>query len=134
MRARIVRVDGTSEEIQLPDSPEGGDQLAAMHAAIGCENVRVAAVVKAAAGTPGLDLWEDDDGLYVKPVNLTATFIVGYLYGHRPEALYFGDVLFTGGADSSGEILPLTGMQSSIVADMSEMVLTTLRKYGMISA
>lgn len=115
MRALLVRVDGATEEVDLPGDKRNLD---VMYEAMKCSRVDVVRIVEAAPGRPGLDMWIDDDGLFTKSPNIVASAIVAMITGRASE-YYFGDVLFTGGADSEGDTLSLTRMQGEILAEVA---------------
>ena len=121
MRTRVVRVDGTSDHVELPEG-ESHERLKAMYAAIGCDYVDVVRLVEAGPGRPGLDMWIDDVGLFTKEPNAVATLMVAGIVDTPLTQLIHGDVLFTGGADSEGDTLPLTITQDTVLRDIAAQV------------
>jgi hypothetical protein len=130
MRARIVRTNGTTEGIDLTP----GDSLRGMREAIGCQLVDCIEVIPGSASRPGIDIWIDDEGLYAKAPNFLAGAVAAFLLGYIPNYPLFGDVLFTGGADSEGETLGLTKRQAEILADIAGDVCESAREAGLIDS
>lgn len=118
MRARIVRCDGASEPLELPEG-SARDGLEALYKAIGCTTVDVVRLVDAGSRRPGLDMWVDDDGLYTQPANWTATLLAGRLAGRDVRQTINGNVVLTGGADGHGRTLGLTEGQDRVLAEMA---------------
>jgi hypothetical protein len=116
MRARLVRVDGSTEMVDLPGDSSGN--LTAMYKAMGCDCVDVIRLVQTAPGCPGLDMWIDDNGMFTKEPNVIATILAAAIDGGVISQPVFGDVLLTGGADSEGDTLPLTSIQDAVLRDM----------------
>jgi hypothetical protein len=116
MRARLVRVDGSTEMVELPGNSSGN--LTAMYKAMGCDCVDVVRLVKTGPGRPGLDMWIDDNGMFANQPNIFATILAGAINGGVIRQAIYGDVLLTGGADSEGDTLPLTSVQDSVLRDM----------------
>lgn len=95
-RALVLDTDGGLREVILP----ADSHLQAMYTAIGCQFVDVVAIA------PDLDMWVDDNGYGVEPVNVAATQLKDLLVGHTQ--MYYGAALFTGGIDEDGETLGLS--------------------------
>lgn len=114
MRALLVRLDGTTEEVDLPDD----GQLKAMAEALKCDEVGEIPLIRTAPGRPSLSMWMDRDGLFTKGPNVVGSDLVAHMTG-LPIGYCMGDVLLTGGADSEGDPLPLTRVQSAVLEEMA---------------
>ncbi len=117
MRARIIRQDGTTEPVELPDNGPG---LSAMYAAIGCSLVDVVRVLEAKPGRPGIDMWiADDESVSQAEPNKVASLLCGDIAEREMATWLLGHVLVTGGADSEGDTLPLTTLQDQVIESMA---------------
>lgn len=119
MRALLVKTDGTTEPVEL-----GGanvDHITQMHEAIGCRTFDCVGIIPAKPGRPGLDMWIDDEGLFLDEPepNISAWNLVANLTGDLNKGMVVGNVLFTGGADSEGDTLGLTATQASVLTEMA---------------
>lgn len=115
MRARIIKVDGSTDSVDLPH--DFGEQAKAAEMTLHCNAIEQTSLVKPAPGRPGIVLWADPDGLFSKPENNVAKLLVMGLTGEPPRQYIAGDVLVTGGLDSEGDILGLTEIQDSVLAE-----------------
>lgn len=116
-RARIIRTDGTTDLVALPEGTQA--QRDAMRVALGCTNAERIRVVRKGPGLPGLDMWVDED-LSSDRRNEPAIAIVSTLWGADPDSVFWtGSVLFTGGMDGEGDALPLTQAQDDALYDMA---------------
>lgn len=96
LTALLVRVDGTTE---ILDMPEDIDFLDKLYDVIGCMYVDHFTAIKGE-----VDGWVDDDGMNSKQPNLVATSLLGAI-GY-PANIY-GNVVLTGGTDPEGWTKPL---------------------------
>jgi hypothetical protein len=121
MRARLIKSDGTTEEVTLPDRP-GGDQVSAMARAIGCDLFDCISVVKAdGPGKTGLDFWADQDAIFtVAKPNKVATCLAADLSYRTAAQWLMGNVLVTGGPDAEGDIQGLTPFQDEALKGLAE--------------
>lgn len=133
MRARVVRVNGTTEVIDLPEDTRAW--LDAAYKAIGCTAVDRVCVIHTGPGRHGMDMWVDDEGLLngAKP-NIVAGTMLYTLTNREQSQPIMGDVIFTGGCDSEGDSLPLTKIQDAILSDMAADFAQQARRFGLVSA
>jgi len=115
MRARIIRVDGSTEAVDIPQ--DFGEQMCAAEMMLGCNAVERVPVIERTPGRPGLEMWIDSEGLFTKSANVTAELMAKAISDAPVTAYIAGDVLLTGGADSEGDTLGLTEIQDSVLAE-----------------
>lgn len=110
--ALLLRTDGT---FCLIDWPAEG-HLRLLYTAIDCDRVDAVRV------TQKLTMWVDDEGMVNdSPANLSATHL--YAHHHEPHQAYYGNAVFTGGADRHGNTLGLTPDQ---ILELVEQHLTSI--------
>lgn len=103
-KAVLITLDGYTEDVELPR----GNNLPTMTEAIGCTRI------DAVEARRGVDMWIDDEGLYVAPPNHVATLVVAALSGQTPPQIYHGRALFCG-VNAEGDSVNLTESQAQIV-------------------
>lgn len=96
VKALAVDVEGEVREVTL----RAGEQLPCLYSAIGCDTVDVVALAE------DLDMWLDDNGFGVGPVNVPATMLKDLCRPHTQP--YFGVAVFTGGVDDEGDSMSLS--------------------------
>ncbi|MDX2290663.1 MULTISPECIES: DUF3846 domain-containing protein [Streptomyces] len=102
--ALLVRPDGFFKIIDWPAGT--GQTLATLRAEIECSTVDVF------DATPTLSMWVDDEGLLVEsPYENVPAALLLFRYCVPPQR-YFGNAVFTGGADENGDTLGLTEGQT----------------------
>jgi hypothetical protein len=91
MKALLIREDGTSEELELPNTDEFLTQAMELMDAEILDHFTVK--------RGELDGWVDDTSASTKQLNIVATSLVGAVgYGGN----LFGNVILTGGVDEEG--------------------------------
>lgn len=127
MRARIIKVDGSTEAADIPRAD--GNRIYYMQKLLDCVTADRITIIKNGPGRPGLSMWVDYDGLYSKPSNPTAVLMANAI-GDEPITQYItGDVLLTGGIDSEGDLLGLTKIQDSVLAEFIPSVAAGAKGY-----
>ncbi|WP_051718128.1 DUF3846 domain-containing protein [Streptomyces megasporus] len=106
LRAILVEEDGSADVITL--SPPTHTSL----------QQRVGGRFDVLRCRPSLDMWINDDGLYECEPNPVASMMALHMLGEIPQ-IYFGPVVFTGGADEEGETLGLTEAQAAYLTDLA---------------
>ena len=102
----VVDPDGSSRQERWTTAADGG-LLEQLQRAVG-------GLVDVVALSEHVDLWVNDEGLYLCEPNPVAT-LLAVAYG-RTRQPYFGPAVFTGGADSNGATLSL---QPELAAQLS---------------
>lgn len=107
-RVVTIDVEGNVAECDW-DAPDTEARVKLLSAAVGDGLFDVVGL------SQNLDMWVNDEGVYLFPVNVVATGVARrFGFTHQP---YFGPVVFTGGADQEGETLPLSDlMRRAVVA------------------
>ena len=97
--------------------------LDSLYGAIGCRYVEVI------QATETISIWVDEEGLMHRPTpNYLATFLAAELgFGHQ---VIVGVVVFTGGADSEGNTLPLGEGDLRLLEDIAERLIPHARSVG----
>lgn len=99
LAAACLTTDGELTPLSL--DPE--HVLAGMYVAIGCR------LVEAVDLSDRLTMWLDEEGICNAQINLPAT-LIAHRFGQTHQSFY-GNAVFTGGTDPSGDTLPLNDDQ-----------------------
>jgi len=89
--ALVITVDGTVAELEWPAAGPDGEHPSILHfmyRMMGCDTVDVVRLA------PGLDMWLDDYGMGLQPVNPLATMLAR-AFGYMSQP-YYGTVLLSG--------------------------------------
>jgi hypothetical protein len=118
MRARLVRPDGTTEPVDLPEDPAAA--RAAVLAVLDCRTVTVTRVLQPGTGSPGLDMWTDGHSLITGlPANPAAEAVVAFLTRGQLRLIFAGAAVFTGGPGTRGDTTALAGEHEETIATIS---------------
>jgi hypothetical protein len=118
MRARLVRPDGTTEPVDLPEDPAAA--RAAVLAVLGCRAVTVTRVLQPGPGSPGLEMWTDGHSLVTGlPDNSAAAAIVAFLTRGQLRPMFAGGAVFTGGPGTRGATTALAREHEETITTIS---------------
>jgi len=119
MRARLVRADGTTEPVDVPEGT--AEASAVICAIIGCRTVTVTRVIQPGPGSAGLDMWTDGHSLITAGLtpNPAAEAIVAFLSRGRVRPLFAGAAVFAGGAGARAAATALTGEHEEIITTIA---------------
>lgn len=115
----VIRTDGALEVIHFDGA---ADSLRLKYAALGCRTVDLVQI------SDVYDMWLDDEGMYVSPVNMPASMLAER-FGCTWQK-YHGDVVITGSNDE-GDTIDLTVEQFDAVrAALQDIAAELLRRAG----
>ncbi len=119
MRARVVRADGTTEPVDVPEDP--AEASAVIRATIGCRTVTVTRVIQPGPGSAGLDMWTDGHSLITGSLspNPAAGAIVAFLSRGQVRPLFAGAAVFTGGPGTRGATTALAGEHEETITTIA---------------
>ena len=88
MRARVVRADGTTEPVDVPE--DATEASAVICATIGCRTVTITRVIQPGPDGAGLDMWTDGHSLITGSLtpNPAAEAIVAFLSRGQVRPLF----------------------------------------------
>jgi len=119
MRARVVRADGTTEPVDVPE--DATEASAVICATIGCRTVTITRVIQPGPDGAGLDMWTDGHSLITASLtpNPAAGAIVAFLSRGQVRPLFAGAAVFTGGPGTRGATTALTGQHEEIITTIA---------------
>ena len=119
MRARVIRPDGTTEPVDVPE--DTAEASAVICAIIGCRTLTVTRVIQPGPGSAGLDMWADGHSLITAGLtpNPAAEAIVAFLSRGQVRPLFAGAAVFTGGPGARAAATALTREHEEIITTIA---------------